>query len=284
MSSPQKLAHWLRSRVYNAAAAKPPVCLVRLEHRSASLRSSVVEEWPIANDRAQDWEEIGELVFEAAETDTEGQGGRQRYLVSVYRDAERRPDGRFPFMVTADPEINDGEGAGSSLDSEPATLSGIVSQQMRHNEGLLKMLVSTLADSMKHMRNSLGELVQENREMRDKHLETMRLMEEMISMREHRQLEVQRASRDDNRKDQLIGKITTLLPVVAGKIAAHMDPSPASVERAGLAQIRSLVESLTPEQIDQLGKVLRPEQAIAMLELSNLIDKTEGDGKKDDPK
>ena len=152
------------------------------------------------------------LEYQAA-TDADGLGGAQRYVLVAMRGGEAL--GRLPFRM-AGGSVD----AGEAFDSEPATATGLVSQLMRHNEANSRIVSLSMgqvvANLMRH-NERLQALVDDAEQRR---LQVAELTEELLSKQHERALELKEAEASAALKQEGLGKLFALLPVVAQNLGA----------------------------------------------------------------
>jgi Helix-turn-helix domain len=210
----------------------------------------------------------GERLAACCEADADVRGGRTRYeLVAVMGGSEQA---RLTVQVA------------SSLPDEAlaaaASLVPLNQQLMGYNERLTRLMLDqaerarvTDRESFEQANKSLREQLKEARE-RITHLErsaedVARLREEALNEKAARELFTLQESNAERRKDAVVEKILTLLPVVAARFAGPVkSPEMTGVGRTDLL-LRELARSVRPDQWAHMASHLSDEQKVVFVEL-----------------
>src|SRR5258708_14953478 len=133
----QRIGRWLQTLILEIGDEYTPKLILR----HIAINDRQVDVATFGPQKLGDDEGIfGELVRridEAIDTDAEGLGGLQRYLLVAV--AEDRIVARLPLRCSS--LVGGDTGDGESIESEPPTSRGQVAQLMRHNEALMRMFV-----------------------------------------------------------------------------------------------------------------------------------------------
>lgn len=158
---------------------------------------------------------IANEVWESASSHVETCTRPQRYVVVAKKDDTTI--GSHPFRLAPEASGLDTE------DSEPPTTAGLLSQLMRHNEALMRMMQLTTAQTM-------GALAADNKDLRTNNAKLVKrlekdaeLRESLTSMAHERDLETAKAYADEERKNRLLGHAEKLLPAIWDRIQGN-DP------------------------------------------------------------
>lgn len=181
-----------------------------------------------------------------AESHVQDRPGLHTFILQPYFDGKTTPDRSRTFIVS-DGEIKNG-GAGRVVTEHP-TSNGLIAQQMRHNEELVRTavsLVQTMAGTWMTERREL--LVHENNSRRELNDSYQIIRELMMSAsdREHantmRQLEFERSSKE---RELMVKMAPSLLNAVSGK---EVIPN----ETGDSALIDMIAQKVGPDQITTL--------------------------------
>jgi len=247
------LEKWIRQQIL-VADATGKVERFELTHVGLSKRASVGQ-FPVNGE--PDYEDLSAEILSAAESDVEGLGGSQRYAVLAFRKGHPRPSARKAFRLYHESEDD------SLGDTEEATPKGLMSQQMRHNEAIMRIGFSSQETIIRHYQRITEAQAERLNRLEDRALETVSTMERMLSEEASRKLEEKRYEADQENRAKMFQKLDVLLPVVANRIAGKQ-LLPADT---GGAMVKGLVDSITPEQMNSLTSVFTPDQVIVFLEL-----------------
>ena len=237
---------------------------VELRHIGVTDEASPVQRWLVDDGGAGS---LASEIWTSAQQWADGIGsGPQRFAVAVL-DVKDKPLAQYLMRAATDAV------GGLSYDSEPATLAGVTKQLMRHTEAIMRGSAAAHAQLIEHLLREHARLSTRCEALEGRHLELLELSEDLLSQRSTRELTRERALMQERRKDDLLRKMGTLLPVVMAKLSGSS--LPAQLDPA----VAELAKSLDAEQLDKLTAVLRPEQVIALttvLERSAALAKPNG--------
>ncbi|MDP9002364.1 MAG: hypothetical protein M3O46_19910 [Myxococcota bacterium] len=195
------------------------------------------------------------------DSDAEAVGGVQRYSLLAFRADTKAPRDRLSLRV-------DGGADGDVSASEPASLRGALSQQMRHNEALVRMLGTMCGSSLDAMSKQTKNLAEALENANADRVEMWGLLRQLATHdREKVVVDAELASKA-KQEDLLRESLGLIVPGIVAKFL----PSPAVKESA----LTKLVESLTPEQQETVFGVLTVDQRVALSAvLDDVIKKSE---------
>lgn len=266
MSAPETVVGWAR-RMLMRVRPEGRLSRVVIRHAGAgSVRSASVAEVDV-NPAEATAEGLASAIYQAARDDAEGLGGLvQRYACSGYfgASAEPGPD-RLIVRIHND---EDGPGAApAGFESEGATPVGIVTQLMRHNESLMRVVVGTIPQIISHHQALLGQAHERIAALEVRETRTRELHEELSDRKHARELEAREQDRVEARDKVLLQKLESVLPVVLSKLGGGPPQLTASRPSPIEAMIFGLFESLDDEKFNDLLKVFSPEQKLVALEI-----------------
>lgn len=201
-----------------------------------------------------------EDVMTIIELDADGLTGVQSYSLLAY-DGDKAV-GRLTVRIESDGMEDE-----SDL-SEPATKQGSLHQQMRHNEALMKGLITSQTQSTYALTRMVEYLSQQNSALMKGHLEQVMAMEQLLTMK-HERDEMSRMT--DAKITAINGGIDTvkmLGPIVARRLAKRKDrkslPAPADPIMQIIGQLATTLDN---DQITQIAGTLNESQRLGFLEL-----------------
>jgi hypothetical protein len=261
MGTMKKLDGWIRRQLFVATDYGQCTSFV-ISHVSLSKAGNVVGKVPVRPDIGTD--EIDPIISEIdliVNTDVEGVGGFQKYMVQPTFEKSDRMHGRFVIKASEEREDN----VDSSLDSEPPNKAGITSQLMRHLEAVQKTATAGTGNVIMMQNRIIDRQSEQIEIMQSKHLEMIELIENLKSHKHQRELETWEAqSKNENRKE-VMDKILLLLPNVVNKLGGRqLLPEKTT---PGEQMLAGLLQSLKPEQVGALQSVLNPEQQMQLFSL-----------------
>lgn len=258
-SNLDKLQQWLQRQWFKHSGL---LSLARLTHGQGRRdRDNLVEEFPFERDATDDAIAfMAEVILQAAEDHAESLTGHtERYALAVVGESVALA--RTGFRVSTY-DVEEDEDT-----TEPPTKRGIMGQQMRHNEGLVKLLVQaqmTTATAQERIIERQSLLLEG---IFEKQLRLVALTEEVLSKKAERELAVaESAARLDAKRD-IFQSVKLLLPTVVNRIAGD-DILPKGGNPAAMA-LETLAETLTDAQLEAIVNAVEPdqgEQLIAMME------------------
>jgi hypothetical protein len=195
--------------------------------------------------------EYAELLRGKADAFAQDLPGTQTFQLMAFYEGSAEPQAYQPFMAgqNLDPQAK-------GLLTEPATPEGQKGQQMRWAEGLLSQVYQRQAVMDNHsmaMITRLGEMVEKLTDDNHQAFEVVKtmMMEKISQDREH-EFKVLQYERATGERKKWLGFAPALVNTVLGK-----EVFPQSVEDTSL--VESIADSLTEDQVMQLGAVLKPE-------------------------
>lgn len=207
----------------------------------------------------EDFNVVADQIVDAAVSDAEVIGrGRCRYTVEL---EDRK--GRAVFALTVN------EKDGDDLVDEPPTHDGVLAQVMSQNAEFMKMVREMVESDRKFTKFQMGELREENKELRRGQVDGIKMYSEMYNQKHVLDLEAQRMHKSEQRKDELFGLIGNVgVPVIMGKLMGAGAPG----TKTGLeAMLEGFVGTFQPEQLQSIATTgsiqLRQEQVLSMLEI-----------------
>jgi hypothetical protein len=160
-------------------------------------------------------ESMAESVETDAETDGDGNGGLQRYQLLFYHESDpNKPVSRLAFRCGDGSEIR-------TADSEPATTDGILAQQMRHNEALMRTQVQSVNNILQIQQRSIEKLQTEKERLENDRFRFMEVHERMLSEAHSRHLAEQETEFEMLMKKQVADKLMMLAPTVVNRLTGH---------------------------------------------------------------
>lgn len=232
-----------------------------LRHLIATEKANSIGEW-VASAWTNNLVALADSIQEEAESDVENLIGLQTYVLRAYYGDEIKPGpSRFLFRIESRQAESDSDM--DPLGSEPANVKGMLSQQMRHNEGIMRLAIGTANQthaSILAMNRFLMERVEMLERGRMAHVEAT---EALLNQRNDREMEAKRLESSEKRKDEAFQKLQLLVPVLVNKIAGKkMLPEAGGSE---MGQLQALLASLSVEQMEKLSMVLTPVQMTSIL-------------------
>lgn len=240
-----------------------------LRHAGVGSKGAEVEAFPVPVEL--DGDNVGIFLDEIcgrAQADADGLGSKlQRYML-VACEAGRRDGPRFPFRLRGEGD-DDGDGDGE----EAPTQQGLVAQLMRHNEAMMRMLVTTSGQVAATLSRRLEQSEKFNETMIEQRHQYLQTMEETKSLQHERDMQLMLESGREERKGQLVKRLESLIPVVMAKMSGQ------EVAPTGpLGDVfQSLARSLSPDQLQAIAPLLSQEQQVLLITLLQAAQTRQGE-------
>lgn len=208
-------------------------------------------------------EDIASIIMERIHEDSAGLGGLQTYAVLAWK--KQKGGGsvveRLAFRVRIEEDDE-----GNSFDvSEPPTKHGLVAQQMRHNEAILKTSVLGTGEIIRNYKDLIRELTEENRDLRKTEKEAWAMYKDMVLEKQRTDMELVKEANKIEMFRTTFEKANLLLPAIVNRLANRkVLPENATPESEMMA---TFMESLNQDQMGALQKILKPEQLVSVLEI-----------------
>lgn len=257
-----KLVTWLRQQT---KIARPLGDVTRFELRHltvGSKRGSEVQAFdPPRSDATEEWyETAAQSILTAAELDCINlTGASQSYVLVAFRGEKgaEKIDARYPLPRVYKPQ-DDAEP--ESFESEPPTKTGLTSQLMRHNVELARINAQMLSTITNAQSRTIMRQADQIEDFQKQRAELFEMLEDVEGRRQERAIEVMKVESRQKMIEQALPTAKLLGGVIADKITGRQisgaDP------RAHIA--KELYASLTEEQVEQLGRIMRPDQLTAI--------------------
>lgn len=221
-----------------------------------SSKAAVIDSYEPGDDASiQDMTVLSDEIASRAQSDADGLGGIQRYVVVAYNH-DGKAKARHTFRLRGDDD-----GDSSLAGEESADAKGLLTQLMRHNESNMRTINSSIGMVMRVMGETISTLQAQNEALIQRQTDYAKLREDAESKAHERDVELLKATNEERRRDAMIEKFMLLVPVVVNKFAGKKiipsdDPS--------VMMLSSFAESLSQDQVARIFSSLNPEQQIAL--------------------
>jgi hypothetical protein len=238
--------------------------LTKLELRQISNGSadSVVDSWEFTPD--SDKIVIDDLAMEIcqrAQSDCEEAfTGPAAYTVFAFFGGNDFPGTRAPAARFISATRTD-----TFEETEQPNAKGFAIQQMRHNEGLIRMLVANTTSMQHHTEKLLERSFARIETLESERMNTIQIVEAMLDGKGERESRAEAAREVLARQNDAWQQAKLLLPTVVNKITGKKLMPETSTPTTEI--VHELIGSLTPAQIAQLQGVFTPTQMIGFATL-----------------
>jgi len=270
---PVKLADWLRRATLSPKLPKVKQIVLNHWFASGDMKPAHVWDWSPEEAIPRVEELIEEVTSKSSDYANGIADGTVRYMLEAYHGDGINPWGtRFPFHVVArGPEAE----TAAYGQSEPATGAGLLGQLMRHLERKDEQMNRMIETVGKQQNKIIGDLQGRLGVFESRHLDTVRLYEDLLDRRHERELNAVYRYKKDAREAKGWDLLFSLGPVVASKFLspAMAAALPGQITDGGPAMhiIRQLMKSLKEEQLPALMQDLEPDQVVMLMELHKIV-------------
>jgi hypothetical protein len=209
-------------------------------------------------------EELQGRIETDASVDAEGNGGVQKYQLLSYHTKD--PDKSQARLVI---RAGDASNEEHDFDSEPANERGLLAQQMRHNEALIRSQVTSTNNVMNILTRANEKLQQEKQQLEEDRYRNLGIMEQMMQDRHGRYLAEQQADFDMAMKKETFSKLAMLMPAVVNKLAGQ-NVLPEATNPKAMA-MKGLANSImnTPGKLEKImgSGIFSPEELTVLATL-----------------
>jgi hypothetical protein len=205
-------------------------------------------------------------LWQEAENYAEGIGDTQAFVACAYFEADAdKVIARHAFRIHVE-----GEDASGIVDTEPGNLSGMVKQQMRHNEAVMRIMTQSYGAVLGSQNRHIERMSSMLEKLWEDKLSNIEATEELISAHHQRAMEMRQVETTAKIKEDAASSIMTLLPAIANKIIGKkILPETTDVT---LQQVVKLAEGLSEEEFTGMLAALPPAKKIALIELMKTVE------------
>lgn len=187
------------------------------------------------------------IIAETAQETANGNAGLTRFSLRAY-DAENEERIASDMVMTFALQAEDAGDYDSAL-SEPATDQGLLAQLMRHNNDLHRQSSGTWGMMFQYMTSIVHSQQEQIEKLTGERMQNAATMEELVSKKHERDMETKERESANKRKEEMMGKLLSLLPVAVNKLAGKE----LIHQKETLFEMTSteFIRSLRPQQLDQ---------------------------------
>lgn len=212
---------------------------------------------------------LANQLWDMAENDAGGivSPTLQTYTFQAWFEGEAtKPLARYTarFGTASD---DDADGSGDALLSEPANATGLTMQAMRHAEGFAKMATQATVHQLSMQQRTIESQQRLIEKLTEEKLGALEMMEDLRSKRHERDLEMKEKEANWKLKTEALERLTTYLPIVAKKLLGQKALPAGTNGEKSTPMVQQLLSSVTPEQMEQMSGILRPEQTALLAEM-----------------
>lgn len=219
-------------------------------------------------------ESFVEEIMDAARQDAQGiNRGRIKYSVKVFGHK-----GRVTFSLKLPDRGIDGNAEEFDDVDDLPNRKGIVTQQMRHTEAFARMVVSGSKETVQTLKELLRDANARIAHLEKTHMDAIKAYEELLNMRQVRDLEFLKVERAEKRKDQVGHILMQGLPIVASKLlGGGAGAIAASVNGGANTPMEGMLEgflmTMNQEQLQKImaSDIFTPVQKAGLMEIIQYV-------------
>ena len=204
-------------------------------------------------------EAIADEIMEGIAEDAKMFQGVASYAILFFKPGEREYSRRVSVQLRGKADRL----SANVETTEPANEKGLVAMTMRHLEVQLARGNQLVTEVMSHFQRENARLAEENKSLRDTHLQVVSLGQDLIDRKEERRIKVRR----EEKQDAIVDKGLQQIMMLAGPLLQKVLPGQTGQAVSTDLMTIQLIASLTPEQIQVFAGSLTTEQRAVFLEL-----------------
>jgi len=268
MSIEKDLTRWLNRELVKDRKDEP-ISKISLRHAAPGAKGNEIDFIDLTERliSAEDLPSIADELVSRAQTDADGLGSIQRYIITLHSKSSPRAITRFPFRIRSNGDEFEEGG------EEAPNNKGLLQQFMRHNEAYAKTMVNAVSGLVNVMARRLESSDQTITRLTEQHYKTMEVLETAKSEQHTRDMELLTTEASESRKNQMFEKMALLVPVIINKLAGQ---KVLSSEDPNAMMLKAFAESMSAEQFKQIQQTLKPEQLILLAQLMNNVKQLPG--------
>lgn len=255
---------------YKDSTENEGVLIIELYQASVG-QEEIVETFEL--EQGESLDKLVDEILEAATEDADGlvTGGKVKYTVKV--EGLR---GRVAFSL----KVVAGEDEDMEDVEDLPNKKGLITQQMRHNEKLMKTSMGIMEKFGNILQKALHDKDQRISDLERVHLDGIRMFSEVAQAKHVQDMEFRKLEREETRKDQAIGVLAQgapmLMHMVASKLGGSPPQGPSPLEQA----LTSFMNSIRGEQIQALiqSGIFDQGQLMGLLEMAKTIEERQQQG------
>lgn len=269
---PGKFKEWIRRQLFDTR--REGRCVkIAVRHVSAS-KTSLGEVDSVSVPTGSDLEEsfieqAAIRLWESAQQDADGLTGVQSYAaIGFFEEEPTKSLTRYAFRMASQDEE---DGSEDPSNSEPATKTGLMSQLMRHSEAFARISSQSSLQIINTLQRQMAAKDEIIEKMTKDAMENMRIREDLLSQKHERDLVNAREAQNFELQQEAIQQFKPFIPILLNKLSGGKFMLPSGQENGLTKAFQSFFDTVSPEQIDTLQNVLKPNQLALLGELMNSV-------------
>jgi len=207
---------------------------------------------------------VGEIL-EAAQEDADGlvTGGKVKYTVKI-EGLRGRVTFSLKIVAGDDEDIDDIE--------DLPNKKGLITQQMRHNEKLMKTSMGIMEKFGNILQKAISDKDQRIADLEKVHLDGVKTFAEIANAKHAQDMEFRKLEREEGRKDQAIGALVQGAPMLMSMVASKMGGKPMGPTPLEMA-LTNFMNSIRGDQIQSLiaSGIFEQGQLMSLLEMAKVV-------------
>ena len=203
-------------------------------------------------------QDLAQALIDRANDDAKSQRGTIRYVVNAYHEGAKTHFSRYAFRIDGGLSYTDGD-----TDPIEATNAGALALMMKHAEFAIKAMAAGQIEHNRLLAAEVQDLRRHSNKLAQQQYKVLELQQAMMDRQAERDLAVREQDAKEKRKQLMFEKFLVLLPIIAKKFLGGKGTD----KMLGEAQLDTLLESFTEEQVRDLIPLFSDEQRVAFFEI-----------------
>jgi len=255
-----KLKHFLK-RCFLDHHDEGKVSRLELRQIVHGEADAVVYTWSFEEEQLAELDDLAQDIFTTAQADGEEHDGPTRYTVLAFFGGSPMPSARCASVRI----LSAVRSHGDFEETEPSNSRGLVAQQMRHTEVLMRQLVAMSGVQVDHAEKSLSRAYRRIEHLEEERSSFVDALEDLAQSSHDRQLEEADHKAKLKRREEMFEQVKILGPAVVNRLTGQKLLPESSTPQEEM--IGELLSSLNPTQLETLRSIFTPAQMIAFGEL-----------------
>lgn len=268
-----QLGIWVRQQV-KAALGEPLTLKLRYQRPEGHRGVSTILHLPVAEQ--EDVNDIASELHQCAVEDADrmGRGGdvERRYCVQSYVPSSAEAMTNFGFSICTADFVDDDQPARPKAPGADGLLEAAFERMCTLHEAMsvnqvrsIKPITDAYRDMMTLQQTRVIHLEDRENEFVDLRRKLVMANEAALSQQAERERVAERDRVSARRFDDAYKKVSALLPTIVNRLTGtNLLPEKTT---PAMEMLRAIVQSLRPEQLQQLQTILTPDQLMPLLEL-----------------
>lgn len=239
---------------YNTASMGVLLC-----HHHEDGRGDQLDSWSIPDQL--DVESIWPAIQDVAKSYAELLRGSQTFAVVVTASDSRVARRTFAL---------EGGAIAAQKNHQPSSDGHVISELLRHLENKERIQARLFDSTIGQLTSEIERQSKRNAHLELRDMERAEAYERILSKQHERELATKKHLHNTQMQNELVNGVRMIIPTIANKVAGEKILPEAKLTPKEQS-LQALLESITPEQMAEMQKILNPFQAMAVMEAYNTL-------------